>query len=120
MSQKDAPSDPHASQPILAAGVPLAQAREAMLLVHGRGASARDILGLASELHQPGFAFVAPQAAQNTWYPNPFMTPIAGNEPWLSSALARVAQVLAEIAAAGIPQARTIVLGFSQGACLTT
>ena len=120
MSQKDAPPIPHASQPILAAGVPLAQARAAMLLVHGRGATARDILGLATELHQPGFAFIAPQAAQNTWYPNPFMTPIDGNEPWLSSALAKLAQVLAEIAAAGIPPERTIVLGFSQGACLTT
>jgi phospholipase/carboxylesterase len=120
MSQKNLPSNPHASQPILAAGVPLSQAQAAMLLVHGRGASARDILGLAAELHQPGFAFIAPQAAQNTWYPNPFMTPIAGNEPWLSSALARLAQVLADIAAAGIPPERTIVLGFSQGACLTT
>src|SRR6476659_7048664 len=107
MSQRPAPTNPHAGQPILAAGVPLAQARAAMLLVHGRGSSARDILGLASQLHQPGFAFIAPQAAQNTWYPNPFMTPIAGNEPWLSSALAKVAQVLAEIAAAGIPPDRT-------------
>ena len=120
MSQKVTPPNPHAGQPILAAGVPLAQARAAMLLVHGRGAGARDILGLATELHQPGFAFIAPQAAQNTWYPNPFMTPIDGNEPWLSSALAKLAQVLAEIAAAGIPPERTIVLGFSQGACLTT
>jgi phospholipase/carboxylesterase len=120
MSQQKPPPDPHAAQPVLAAGVPLAQARAAVLLVHGRGANARDILGLAAELHQPGFAFVAPQAAQNTWYPNPFMMPIAGNEPWLSSALAKLAKVLADIAAAGIPPERTILLGFSQGACLTT
>jgi phospholipase/carboxylesterase len=120
MSQNHPTTDPHAGQPVLAAGAPLAQARAAMLMVHGRGASARDILGLAAELHQPGFAFIAPQAAQNTWYPNPFMTPMAGNEPWLSSALAKLAEVLALIAATGIPPERTLLLGFSQGACLAT
>ncbi len=120
MSQQNLPSNPHAGQPVLAAGVPLAQARAAILMIHGRGASARDILTLAPVLLQPGFAFIAPQAAQNTWYPNPFMTPVAANEPWLSSALAKMAEVLAQIAAAGIPPERTILLGFSQGACLTT
>jgi phospholipase/carboxylesterase len=120
MSHRTAPPDPHSGQPVLAAGVPLAQARAAMLLVHGRGARARDILALVPELHQPNFAYLAPQAAQNTWYPNPFMTPIAGNEPWLSSALARLSDVLARIAAAGIAPERTILLGFSQGACLAT
>jgi phospholipase/carboxylesterase len=120
MTQSPLPQDPHAGQPVLVAGVPLAQAHAAMLLVHGRGASARDILSLGLGLRQPGFAYVAPQAAQNTWYPNPFMTPIAGNEPWLSSALAKLAAVLAQIAAAGVPTERTILLGFSQGACLTT
>jgi phospholipase/carboxylesterase len=68
-----------------------------MLLVHGRGASARDILTLVPELYQPNFAYLAPQAAQNTWYPNPFMAPMAGNEPWLSSALARLAGVLGRL-----------------------
>src|SRR5437868_15221408 len=110
MTQNNPQNNPHSAQPVLAAGVPLAQAHAARLLVHGRGASARDILGLASELHQPGFAFVAPQAAQSTWYPNPFMTPLAGNEPWLSSALAKLAEVLAQITAAGIPPERTILL----------
>jgi predicted esterase len=105
---------------VLASGLPLDQAHAAILLVHGRGATAASILSLAAELHQPGFAFIAPQAANNTWYPNPFMTPIAGNEPWLSSALAKLAAVLAQISTAGIPAERTILLGFSQGACLTT
>ncbi|MEP7357982.1 MAG: dienelactone hydrolase family protein [Anaerolineales bacterium] len=120
MNQPAPAPSPHAAQPVLTAGLPLAQAQAAMLLVHGRGASARDILTLAPELLQPGFAFLAPQAAQSTWYPNPFMTPIAANEPWLSSALAKLAAVLAQIAAAGIPPERTLLLGFSQGACLAT
>ena len=122
MSQRPASQNPHAGQPLLAAGVPLAQARAAVLLVHGRGASAQDILTLAREFRQEdqaGFAYLAPQAANNTWYPHPFMTPIASNEPWLSSALDVLAGVLAQIAGAGIPPDRTLLLGFSQGACLT-
>lgn len=111
---------PHQAQPILAAGAPLDKARGAVLMVHGRGASARDILTLAPELNLPDLAYLAPQAAGNTWYPYPFMTPMAQNEPFLSSALARLAEVLAHIGAAGIPPERTGLLGFSQGACLTT
>jgi predicted esterase len=89
-----------------------------MLMVHGRGAGAEDILSLATELNLPGFAYLAPQAAENTWYPNRFIAPLAANEPWLSSALAFVEQVLAEIIHAGIPTGRLMLLGFSQGACL--
>ena len=90
-----------------------------MLMVHGRGASAEDILSLANEFDQPGFAFLAPQAADNTWYPNRFLVPLEENEPWLSSALAFLAEVLAEIINAKIPYERIMLLGFSQGACLT-
>jgi predicted esterase len=113
-------NDPHRDQPIRQAGLPLEQAQAAMVMVHGRGATAESILSLVPHFDQPDFAYLAPQAAENTWYPRPFMQPIAGNEPWLSSALAKVAAVLAHVAAAGIPPERTIILGFSQGACLTT
>jgi phospholipase/carboxylesterase len=110
---------PHQGQPIRMAGEPISRARAAMLMVHGRGASAADILSLADELAQPGFAYLAPQAAGNTWYPNRFLVPVAQNEPWLSSALAFLGVVLGEIINAGIPYERIMLLGFSQGACLT-
>lgn len=109
---------PHRGQPMLTAGVPLASAQAAMVMMHGRGATAEDILTLAAELNQPGFAYLAPQAAANAWYPNRFMEPTASNEPWLSSAFSVLAHMLAEVSRAGIPAERTILLGFSQGACL--
>jgi len=109
----------HQGQPVLTAGAELDGAGAAMVMIHGRGATARDILTLAPELDQPGWAFLAPQAAGSTWYPYPFTAPIEQNEPWLSSALGVVGEVLARIAAAGIPPERTVLLGFSQGACLT-
>ena len=109
---------PHQGQPVLAAGEPLERARAALLMVHGRGARAEDILSLAGEFDQPGFAYLAPQAVDNTWYPNRFLVPIEQNEPWLSSALQFVSDVLNQIVAAGIPYERTFLLGFSQGACL--
>jgi predicted esterase len=110
---------PHQGQPILTAGDPLDKAGAAMVMLHGRGASAEDILEVATELKQPGFAYLAPQAAQNSWYPNSFIAPIPSNEPGLSSGLAVIASILAQLAGAGITPERTILLGFSQGACLT-
>ena len=104
---------------MLTAGERLDRARAAMIMIHGRGAAAANILELTAELDAPGFAYLAPQAADNTWYPNRFLAPIPGNEPWLSSALTAVADVLAQVAKAGIPPERTMLLGFSQGACLT-
>ena len=84
-----------------------------MLMLHGRGASAEDILSLANEFDQPGFAYLAPQAAGNTWYPNRFLVPLAENEPWLSSALAFIADVLAEIInGAAFPVKRSYYLAF--------
>ena len=109
---------PHRGQPVRAAGESLDRATAAMLMVHGRGARAEDILSLADEFALPGFAYLAPQAAGNTWYPNRFLVPTDQNEPWLSSALEFVGEVLNQITAAGIPLERTILLGFSQGACL--
>jgi len=111
-------TDLHQGQPVLIQGEPLEQARAAMIMLHGRGATAKDILTLADHLPQMGFAFLAPQAANNTWYPYRFLAPIASNEPWLSSALAAVGAVLAQVEGAGIPAERTLLLGFSQGACL--
>jgi predicted esterase len=101
------------------AGEPFGRARAAMLMVHGRGARAEDILSLTDQLAQPGFAYLAPEAAENAWYPNRFLAPLASNEPWLSSALAFVDDVLTQIISIGIPPERTMLLGFSQGACLT-
>jgi predicted esterase len=89
-----------------------------MLMVHGRGAQAHDILTLADQLAQPGFVYFAPQAAGNSWYPNRFLVPFSENEPWLTSALTFIGDVFAIIAKDGIPPERTILLGFSQGACL--
>jgi len=89
-----------------------------MVMVHGRGASARDILSLAPVLDRPGFAYVAPQAAGGAWYPSSFLAPLADNEPWLSSALAAVGDTLAQVHGTGLGPERTILLGFSQGACL--
>jgi len=119
LEQTNIVQGPHQGQPIRTAGEPLASARAAMLMVHGRGATAEDILSLANELGQPGFAYLAPQAAENTWYPNRFLVPLADNEPWLSSALSFVGGAFAQIVNAGIAPERVFLLGFSQGACLT-
>ena len=108
----------HQGQPVLTAGTPLDQARAAMVMLHGRGATAQSILTVANELAQPGFAYLAPQATGGTWYPNRFLAPISSNEPWLSSALEAVENSLNRIEAAAIPAERTMLLGFSQGACL--
>ena len=110
---------PHQGQPVLTAGEPLDKAKAAMIMVHGRGATAEDILSLTPELNQPGFAYLAPQAAGYAWYPNSFLAPIASNEPGLSSALAVITSLFAKLAEAGISPERTILLGFSQGACLS-
>jgi predicted esterase len=118
-AQGDNIPDPHRGQPVLTAGVPLDKARAAMILVHGRGASAQDILSLARDIFHPDYTFLAPQAAGHTWYPHSFMTPIEQNEPYLSSALRKLASVVEQVAAAGIPRERLVLLGFSQGACLT-
>lgn len=109
----------HANQPVYAAGTPLTQARAAMILVHGRGATAQDILSLAGAVPGAGWAFLAPQAANFTWYPQRFLMPTALNQPWLDSALAKIGAVLAEIQAVGLPPEKVALVGFSQGACLT-
>lgn len=119
MSQSSSPvNGPHQGQPILAAGTLLEQAQAAMIMLHGRGATAESILELAEQFQQPDFAYLAPQAAHDEWYPNSFLAPIASNEPGLSSALTLIASLLEHVQAAGVPLERTMLLGFSQGACL--
>lgn len=112
------PPTSHAGQPVRHAGIPLSRARIAVIAVHGRGATADSILGLAEELRVPDAAYLAPQAAGHTWYPFSFLAPIAQNEPWLSSAIEKVAMAVQQCGEAGIPPDRTFLLGFSQGACL--
>lgn len=109
---------PHQGQPVLHSGAPLEQARAAMIMVHGRGADARDIISLAPELDQPDFAYFAPQASGNTWYPFSFLAPIPQNEPGITSGLQAIADILAELEDKGFPAEKVFLLGFSQGACL--
>jgi predicted esterase len=124
MTEEQSRRGPHQGQPILVAGEPLEgdpleQTHVAMILLHGRGATAASMLELAALWNQPDFTYLAPQAAGNSWYPNSFLAPLASNEPFLSSALALLEDVLERIAQAGIPPERTLLYGFSQGASLT-
>lgn len=109
---------PHDGQPVLVAGPPLGEAPLAAVLLHGRGATATSILDLAAAIDHPRVTWLAPQARGNTWYPNRFLAPLESNEPWLSSALAGVVDLVAQIAAAGVAGSRVVLMGFSQGACL--
>jgi phospholipase/carboxylesterase len=111
-------ADPHGGGPVAEAGAPLARARLAMVLLHGRGDSAAGILGLAEHLALPDIAFLAPQAAGNSWWPQSFLAPLAANEPGLTSALAAVDRAVDRLEAAGFGPERLVLLGFSQGACL--
>jgi predicted esterase len=110
--------DPHADQPVLNHGAPLASARAVVLLIHGRGAAADDIIRLARHLPQDGVCYLAPQAADNEWYPQRFLSPLASNEPHLRSALAVFGNLLGRARNAGLPRERILLGGFSQGACL--
>lgn len=110
---------PHQHQPVLTLGPSPAEARLAAILLHGRGASAEDILGLAHELAIPDIAFLAPQAADNAWYPYSFLTNIDQNEPYLTSAVQVIEGLIAQLGEQGVPPERIALMGFSQGACLT-
>jgi predicted esterase len=110
----------HDAQPVYTAGKPLNEAKAAMILVHGRGASAADIMTLANELYHEDIAYFAPEAANSTWYPNSFLNPIRSNEPGISSGIAKIASIVAQIQDEGIPTHKIIIGGFSQGACLSS
>ena len=113
-------SGPHAGQPVLTTGKPLGQSPVVVIMIHGRGAGPENILELAPALAQPDATYLAPAAANNTWYPYSFMSDIARNEPYLSSALSVLKSLVSQVEAAGIRRDRIVILGFSQGACLTT
>ena len=117
------PASTGARQPVIRAGAPLGAATAAGILLHGRGASAADIIGLAGPLTPAGpagqqVAWLAPQAAGSVWYPHRFTEPIALNQEALAAALRVVDGLFAEVLAAGIPSSRVLLAGFSQGACL--
>lgn len=110
--------DPHAGQPVLQHGPSAADARLVAILVHGRGASAEDILGLADEFATTDVAYLAPQAAGHSWYPLSFLAPMAQNEPGITSSLARLSGIIDDLGSRGVPPDRVALIGFSQGACL--
>lgn len=111
---------PHQGQKVYTTGKPLDEAAAVMILIHGRGATAPSILELADVLHHPEMAYLAPQAANNTWYPYSFLSPIPQNEPGISSGLQVIGDLIAQTEASGIPRQKIIVAGFSQGACLAS
>jgi len=110
--------NPHKGQQLLQSGELFEDAKAAMIMIHGRGATAGNILMLAENLDHPGFTYLAPQAANYTWYPYSFLAPIEDNEPGISSGLQIIADIFQNLESKGIPPERTILLGFSQGACL--
>jgi phospholipase/carboxylesterase len=105
-------------QRIVEAGEPVEAARAAMILLHGRGATAEDIITLAAEVQEPGWAYLAPQAAGSAWYLNPFTAPLESNEPYLSAALDMLSKLVDRVEE-WVPAQRVMLLGFSQGGCLT-
>jgi len=113
-------SGPHQGQQLVTAGTPVEEATAAMVLVHGRGATARSIVKMGQEVHQDGLALLAPQAAGNTWYPNSFLAPVEDNEPGRSSGLQAISDAIETATDAGVPLESVVLLGFSQGACLAS
>lgn len=111
---------PHQHTKVWEAGAPLSRARAAMILVHGRGATAQDVLQLADVFAQPDVHYVAPQAANYAWYPYSFLEPQEKNEPGLSSGLQRIYDLLEMLREGGLQPEKIFLLGFSQGGCLAT
>lgn len=103
----------------LTGGAPLSAAGKVLVMIHGRGGSAEDILSLATHLHVKDYTLIAPQATGNSWYPYSFLAPTTQNEPYLGSALEMISDIVKDLNAQGIPNENIYFLGFSQGACLT-
>lgn len=112
--------EPDRTLPILRAGAPLEKALGALVLLHGRGGSAQDIMPLGHALTGSRLALLAPQAPEHTWYPQSFLAPRQQNEPYLSSALAQVGDAVELALSAGLQSSQIALCGFSQGACLAT
>jgi len=111
--------DPHAGQPVVSAGPPVGRGRAVAIMVHGRNAEPANILSLVPALDRPDITYLAPAAANRTWYPLSFLAPIEQNEPYLTSALAAIARVVQDVVTRGVARNRIVLLGFSQGACLS-
>jgi predicted esterase len=118
LTDRPSAGDPHAGQRVVQQGAPLAHARMASILLHGRGGSPEDMLSLADEWRVSDVAYLAPAASNHTWYPQPFLAPIARNEPALSSALRMLERLVGSLDVQGIGPDRVLIVGFSQGACL--
>ena len=112
--------NPHQGQDLVTAGTDFEDAEAAIVLVHGRGATAQSIVQMGEEIHREGVALLAPQAAQRTWYPNSFLEPVEKNEPGRTSGLQAIEDAIDRANEADIPTERVLVLGFSQGACLSS
>ncbi len=115
----DKSTQPHQGQPVIEKGERLGKADAAIIIIHGRGATAESILTLADEVNQPDAAWLAPQASQYTWYPYSFLAPIEQNEPGLTSGLQVIAELIEKIEESGIAKEKIVLAGFSQGACLS-
>ncbi|SEW03833.1 phospholipase/carboxylesterase [Chryseobacterium wanjuense] len=100
-------------------GKSLNEAEKVLIMIHGRGGSAQDIVSLSQHLNVKDYALLAPQATNGTWYPFSFMAPVEQNEPWLSSAVETVEKTVQTALDAGIKSENIYFFGFSQGACLT-
>jgi phospholipase/carboxylesterase len=111
---------PHQGRPLVTAGTDVADADAALVLVHGRGATAQSIVSMAETFHRPGVALLAPQARNSTWYPRSFLEPVKLNEPGRTSGLAAIDDAVGTASGADIPLDRIVVLGFSQGGCLAS
>jgi predicted esterase len=113
-------SFPHHTQPVYSTGAKLDEASAALILLHGRGATADDILSLFAYLDFPQLAYLAPQAEGYTWYPNRFLAPVEQNEPYLSGGLSKIDEIIKAVEAHRIPVEKIFLGGFSQGACLAS
>ena len=111
--------EPHSGQPVVSAGAPLGRGKGVVVMVHGRNAAPANILSLLPRLDRPDFTYLAPAAAGHTWYPHSFMAELEKNEPGVSSALSVLGGLVNDLLESGVPSERILLLGFSQGACLT-
>ena len=111
---------PHEGQPVLEAGIPLGQSSTVVIMVHGRNAAPANILELGRRFERPNLTYLAPAAANRTWYPQSFMADLATNEPGVSSGLEVLRTLVERVETSGVPRARIVLAGFSQGACLVS
>ena len=116
---RPAAADPHAGQPVEIVGAGVEASRAVMIMLHGRNAEPRNILELVPAIRHPAFTFLAPAASGRTWYPKSFLSETAQNEPGLSSGLRSIDRLVREVVDLGVPRRRIVLLGFSQGGCLT-